>query len=95
MSSHSLPSHRASHLPRRVYLPVFPLFWLAGSLILLSPLRAPEDWESSKPEVERQEIIESMRRTELKWARRCLVALSLFTLVVISTVLSVFLIMRS
>ncbi len=74
---------------------MFPLFWLAGSLILLSPLRAPEDWESSKPEVERQEIIESMRRTELKWARRCLVALTIFTLIVAAIVLSVFLVMRS
>ncbi|RDX50308.1 hypothetical protein OH76DRAFT_469268 [Lentinus brumalis] len=74
---------------------LFPLFWLAGSLILLSPLRAPEDWESSKPEVERQEIIESMRRTELKWARRCLVALSIFTLMIAAIVLSVFLVMRS
>ncbi|RPD62777.1 hypothetical protein L227DRAFT_584938 [Lentinus tigrinus ALCF2SS1-6] len=74
---------------------LFPLFWLAGSLILLSPLRAPEDWETSKPEFERQELIESMRRTELKWARRCLVALIISTLLILAIAISVFLIMRS
>ena len=74
---------------------MFPLFWLAGSLILLSPLRAPEDWESSKPEYERQELIESMRRTEIKWARRCLGALIIFSLITIAVVLGVFLAMRS
>ena len=74
---------------------MFPLFWLAGSLILLSPLRAPEDWESSKPEYERQELIESMRRTEIKWARRCLGALIIFSLITIAVVLGVFLVMRS
>ena len=74
---------------------MFPLFWVAGALILLSPLRAPEDWESAKPEYERQEIIESMRRTELKWARRCLAACVLFALVAVSIALSVFFVMRS
>ena len=74
---------------------MFPLFWLAGSLILLSPLRAPEDWEPSKPEYERQELIESMRRTEIKWARRCLGALIIFSLITIAVVLGVFLAMRS
>ena len=74
---------------------MLPLFWLAGSLILLSPLHAPEDWESSKPEYERQELIESMRRTEVKWARRCLGALIIFSLITIAVVLGVFLAMRS
>jgi len=74
---------------------LFPLFWLAGSLVLLSPLRAPEDWETSKTEAERQELIESMRRTEVKWAKRCLVAFSVLALVVLVFVLAAVMIMRS
>ncbi|KAH9835301.1 uncharacterized protein C8Q71DRAFT_858945 [Rhodofomes roseus] len=67
---------------------LFPLFWIAGALILVSPLRAPEDWELSKTEAERQELIESMRGTEVKWAKRCLVAFSVLALVVLIVVLA-------
>ena len=35
---------------------MFPLFWVAGALILLSPLRAPEEWALSKTEAEREEL---------------------------------------
>ena len=62
---------------------MFPLFWVAGALILLSPLSAPPDWELSKSEIEREELIESMRRTEVKWAKRCLLALSVFVVVAV------------
>ncbi|KAI1797115.1 hypothetical protein LXA43DRAFT_910219, partial [Ganoderma leucocontextum] len=68
---------------------LFPLFWVAGAFILLSPLSAPADWEASKPALEREELIASMRRAEVKWARRCLVALSVFCLLVLALVLSV------
>ncbi|KAI0746954.1 hypothetical protein C8Q80DRAFT_1121636 [Daedaleopsis nitida] len=68
---------------------LFPLFWAAGALILLSPLRAPEDWETGKPERERAELIESMRRTEIKWARRCLGALLALLLLVAVVAVSV------
>ncbi|PIL33509.1 hypothetical protein GSI_04132 [Ganoderma sinense ZZ0214-1] len=74
---------------------LFPLFWVAGALILLSPLSAPADWETSKPELEREELIASMRRTEVKWARRCLLALSVFALIVISLVLGVLFALRA
>ena len=74
---------------------MFPLFWAAGALILLSPLRAPEDWEASKPEYERQELIESMRRTELKWAKRCLYALIVAILLIAVIVLGVVFAVRS
>lgn len=74
---------------------MFPLFWVAGALILLSPLRAPEDWETSKPEYERQELIESMRRAEIKWAKRCLGALFLLTVVALAIALSVVFVMRA
>ncbi|TFK89892.1 hypothetical protein K466DRAFT_584204 [Polyporus arcularius HHB13444] len=74
---------------------LLPLFWLAGALILLSPLRAPSDWEASKPESERAELIESMRRTEVRWARRCLVALVVFVLAVAAAVLCAVVVVRT
>ncbi len=74
---------------------MFPLFWLAGALILLSPLRAPSDWEEEKPESERAELIESMRRTEVRWARRCLVALVVFVLAVAAAVLCAVVVVRT
>ncbi|KAI0945547.1 hypothetical protein AcW1_001745 [Taiwanofungus camphoratus] len=74
---------------------LFPLFWIAGSLILISPLRAPEDWELSKTEAERQELIVTMRRSEVKWAKRCLIALSVFLSVVLVAVLIVVFVKRS
>ncbi|KAI0827104.1 hypothetical protein BC628DRAFT_1318960 [Trametes gibbosa] len=74
---------------------LFPLFWVAGAFILLSPLQAPSDWETTKPEYERQEIIESMRRTEVKWAKRCLFALGLTTIIVAAVVTLALFTMRS
>ncbi|KAI0360513.1 hypothetical protein OH77DRAFT_1470524 [Trametes cingulata] len=74
---------------------LFPLFWVAGAFILLSPLQAPSDWESTKPEYERQEIIESMRRTEVKWAKRCLVALLVTVLAVAAIALTAVFVLRS
>ena len=44
--------------------------------MLLCPLSPPENWEPFKNEAERAELIRLLRRTEIKWAKRCLVALS-------------------
>ncbi|KAH9835293.1 uncharacterized protein C8Q71DRAFT_724628 [Rhodofomes roseus] len=74
---------------------LFPLFWIAGALVLISPLRAPQDWELSKTDAERQELIESMRRTEIKWARRCLIAIFALALVVLAVVLAAVFLMRT
>ena len=74
---------------------MFPLFWVAGAFILLSPLSAPEDWETSKPALEREELIASMRRAEVKWARRCLAALSVLCLVVVALVFGVLFALRA
>ena len=62
---------------------VFPPFWIFGAFILLSPLREPPTstsdsvptWMPEKTESERQQIIAEMRKVELKWARRSLIAL--------------------
>lgn len=74
---------------------MFPLFWIAGAFILISPLRAPEDWELTKTEGEREELIQSMRRTEMKWAKRCLIAFSVLALIVTAIVVIAVLVMKS
>lgn len=74
---------------------VFPLFWIAGIIILISPLSAPENWEPTKTEAEREELIELLRRTEKKWAKRCLVAFSIFAFIVAAITLTAVMVMRS
>ncbi|KAJ3748818.1 hypothetical protein DFH05DRAFT_1439159 [Lentinula detonsa] len=69
---------------------LFPPFWIMGALILLTPLRAPEDsysssssstsslpaaWLPEKTPAEKQQIISTMRSVEVKWAWRCFIAL--------------------
>jgi len=61
---------------------LFPPFWILGAIFLISPLRPPPSdqagfpaWLPEKTTAERQKIIESLRKVELKWARRCLIAL--------------------
>ena len=63
---------------------VFPPFWLAGIFVLLCPLIPPDNWEPTKTELEREEMLSLLRRTEVKWARRCLFAFSSLSLVVVS-----------
>ena len=53
---------------------MFPIFWIIGSTILCIPLRAPAEWEPTKSREERAELIAHMRQTEIKWAKRCLIA---------------------
>jgi len=74
---------------------LFPLFWIAGAFILISPLRAPEDWELTKTGAEREELIQTMRRTEMKWARRCLIAFSILALIITAIVVIAVLVMKS
>ncbi|KZT70457.1 hypothetical protein DAEQUDRAFT_756345 [Daedalea quercina L-15889] len=74
---------------------LFPLFWIAGALILISPLRAPEEWEITKTEAEREELMQAMRHTEMKWAKRCLIALSVLALLIAAIVVIAVLTMKS
>jgi hypothetical protein len=67
---------------------VFPPFWLLGAIILLSPLSAPADFEPTKSEAERQELVQIMRDAESKWAKRSAWALLIF-LIVISMIVGV------
>lgn len=57
---------------------VLPLFWVVGAFILFSTLQAPVEWETTKSQEERTLLLKELRRVEVKWARRCLIALSIF-----------------
>ena len=59
---------------------VFPPLWLPGALLLLLPLSPPPSWEPHKPAAARAALLRHMRRTEVRWARRCLVALGVLCL---------------
>ncbi|KAJ3502733.1 hypothetical protein NLJ89_g8751 [Agrocybe chaxingu] len=68
---------------------LFPPFWLFGAFILMSPLRAPPStsddtpaWMPEKTEAERQQIIATIRKVELKWAKRCLYAFLILAVLV-------------
>ncbi|KAF8591923.1 hypothetical protein K439DRAFT_1401325 [Ramaria rubella] len=50
-------------------------FWLAGIYILCSPLLPTPDWEAGKTESEKAQLLRLLREIELKWARRCLLAI--------------------
>ncbi|KAI9569267.1 hypothetical protein HD554DRAFT_2020784 [Boletus coccyginus] len=54
---------------------LFPPLWIFGSLILITPLTAPTNFEPSKSETERQELVQIIRDAELRWAKRCAWAL--------------------
>ncbi|PPQ64970.1 hypothetical protein CVT24_008158 [Panaeolus cyanescens] len=80
---------------------LFPPFWIFGAFILLSPLREPpattDDtpaWMPEKTEAEKQAIIEKIRNVELKWAKRCLAALVIFTLLAVAGALSAYFILH-
>ncbi|KAL1726069.1 hypothetical protein EV714DRAFT_239593 [Schizophyllum commune] len=75
---------------------LFPLFWIIGSCILLTPLSAPAPpsdadveaaWMPEKTEEERARIVAHIRSVEVKWAKRCLFAL--ITLLVLAAVAGV------
>jgi hypothetical protein len=73
------PSHT---FHSRVHI-VFPPFWLIGSLILFSRLRPTPEWEMGKTDEEKKFILDRMRSTEVKWAKRCLVA---FVVLIVITI---------
>lgn len=75
------------HTSHLYTISVFPPFWFIGSFILFTPLRAPEGRELTKTMGEGLDWISSMRKIELKWARRCLIAsVVLLVLVLVITV---------
>lgn len=61
---------------------LFPPFWLLAAIILLSPLTAPADFEPTKSDAERQELVQIMRDAEVKWAKRSAWALLIFLVVI-------------
>lgn len=54
---------------------------------MLSTLTPPADWEHTKTEEQRAELLNTLRNEEMKWAKRSLLALiALFVLVAILAV---------
>ncbi|KIO01067.1 hypothetical protein M404DRAFT_81631, partial [Pisolithus tinctorius Marx 270] len=59
---------------------LFPPFWILGAMILLSPLHAPAEFEPTKPEADRQQLIRMIREAEIRWAKWCAWALLILVL---------------
>ena len=62
---------------------MFPPLWVVGAFFLIAPLRASQHTELTEAGAEKQEHVQSVRRAEMKWAKRCLIALSVLLLVII------------
>ncbi|EJD51926.1 hypothetical protein AURDEDRAFT_111484 [Auricularia subglabra TFB-10046 SS5] len=76
-------SHEPSTIARELfkYGFMFPPFWVIGACIMFSELKEPSFGWEEKTENEKRLLLESTRVTELKWAKRCLLAF--FTLILI------------
>ncbi|KZV68358.1 hypothetical protein PENSPDRAFT_653286 [Peniophora sp. CONT] len=72
-----------------------PLLWFLSFIILLSPLSAPADWESNKTPAQRARMLQRMRASEVRWARRSLLAATLLTAVIAAIVVIVVLVKHS
>lgn len=74
----------------------FPLFWIVGALVLLMPLNEPDPaitgrkWLPEKTDVERQQILKDMREVEVRWSKRCIMALASLLAFIAVIVLAVF-----
>lgn len=74
LSPHLLsPSDRA-HLPH----PVLPLFWFLGALLLIN-FHSPTELVPRFTPEESALRVSALRRAERRWARRCLLAWTIFT----------------
>ncbi|KAI0037247.1 hypothetical protein K488DRAFT_20237, partial [Vararia minispora EC-137] len=51
-----------------------PILWFLSVFIILCPLTAPADWETSKTPAQRARLLQHMRATEVRWATRSLFA---------------------
>ncbi|KIL59763.1 hypothetical protein M378DRAFT_193764 [Amanita muscaria Koide BX008] len=80
---------------------LLPLFWMLGVIILLSPLSAPDStdlssgWLGEKSDEERQFVVSEMRRVEVKWAKRCLWALSTLVILGVAVGLAIWAVLKS
>ncbi|KAF8504265.1 hypothetical protein JB92DRAFT_2738232 [Gautieria morchelliformis] len=68
VSSEEEPPTLARMLFKYGLLPI----WRAGIYILRSPLLPTPGWKAGKSDEEKSHQMQLLRRTELKWAHRCL-----------------------
>jgi len=74
-----------------IYGFMFPPFWIMGLIILGSELRPTPGWEADKTEDEKVSLLAEMRKTEVKWAKRCVYALlTLITIILCIVMIVVF-----
>ncbi|KAF8197038.1 hypothetical protein BJ912DRAFT_95830 [Pholiota molesta] len=95
---------RAAHardVPLQIWLPVPPILDLRRVYSALAIARAASRggrctpaWMPEKSEEERQAIIATLREVEVKWARRCVCALAIFTLLAVGGALAAWGILR-
>ena len=74
---------------------MFPPLWVVGARFLIAPLRASQRTELTETGAEKQELVQSVRRAETKWAKRCLIALSVLLLVIIAAVVTAVLVVET
>ncbi|VDC07433.1 unnamed protein product [Peniophora sp. CBMAI 1063] len=74
---------------------LFPLLWFLSFIILLSPLSAPTDWEANKTPAQRARMLQRMRASEVRWARRSLLAATTLTAVIAAIVVIVIFVKRT
>ncbi|KAG9094690.1 hypothetical protein FS749_012007 [Ceratobasidium sp. UAMH 11750] len=94
--AHLAPTPKPTTVARYLFLYgfLFPPFWVIGACILLSPLAAAEPQPSSEKDIEasagyQKAELGVARKTELVYARRCLIAaitfLALVVIVIVAT----------
>jgi hypothetical protein len=60
-----------------------------GIVIRFSKLHPTEDWGVGKSEDEKVRLLAEMRKTEVKWANRCIYALLILITIIVIIVLAV------
>lgn len=65
-----------------------------GIVILSSKLNPAPQWAIGRSEEEQARLLEEMRTAEVKWAKRCVGAFVIFTLVIATVVVAVVLAKR-
>ena len=90
-NSSFLPPPKVVHEIDRICLCflVFPPLWFLSFFILLSPLTAPAEWESTTTAAEREALLDAIRKAEAKWARRSIAAAAILSILIVILVVIV------
>ncbi|KAG8925835.1 hypothetical protein FRC03_006159 [Tulasnella sp. 419] len=67
---------------------VFPLFWILGALILFITLRPTPESECGKTAEQQAEELAIIRRTEIRWSQKCVLAIFILIIAITITVVT-------